>query len=147
MRNRHRIHGAFTLFEILLTLAVVGVLAALVVPSIDSRLKSIKLDSSTTDMRARLMQTRTRAMDEGRMWTFVVSNKVGQYTAFPTKSPGESLQWRLGESIQFVSESIDQPVYFHSDGTCTESTIKLQDQTGRESTVHISRLLGVQTER
>ena len=145
LNGRGQVRRGFTLFEILLVLAIFAVVSALVLPSLGSRLRYIDLESAQQNLSQRLMQTRTRAMDQGRSWTFVIEERA--YRAFPMGSPSQSIKWELERSIRFESDAVKlgalAPIYFHSDGTCSPSRIILKSDSGAASTIRVSRLRGV----
>lgn len=60
----------FTLMEVIIALAVVAVVAAMAVPAYLSWMQSQQLGESIDLLRTHLVQTRTRAMEEGRTYRF-----------------------------------------------------------------------------
>lgn len=148
-----RRNSGFTLIEITLALAVLAVVTAIALPMVQSRMRDFDLKTARMNVYQHLIQTRTRAMDQGRSWTFVISVGDQQYRAFPTDAPKNQRRWNLENAITFSTpDSSDSnsaitkpigPIYFHSDGTCSESQIVLCDQHGKKSTLLVSRLRGI----
>lgn len=79
MRQRQ----AFTLFEVVLVLAVIIVLSALAYPSLDSMYGEFRLTAATDQVRARWAEARARAMDEGRPYRFAVVPNQGNFRIAP----------------------------------------------------------------
>ena len=52
MRNRRQTRRGFTLLEVLLVLAILGVIAAMVVPNLLGRLKTSKINAAKSSVRA-----------------------------------------------------------------------------------------------
>ena len=142
---------AFTLFEVLLTMAVLVVVMAIVVPSVTTRLRAASIDTAKREVYRHLMQTRTRAMDEGRAWTFTALPGGRKYQAFPTGRPHDTIAWQLADSVRFVqvgnatatNSAAADLIHFFSDGTSSEARLILQDNSGVEATITVSRLTGV----
>lgn len=161
MHRRKSSFTAFTLVEVLLTLAVIAVVAGLVVPSIDARLQDAEFGSAVTQVRQSLDRTRLRAMDEGRTWGFVILADKRSCCAYPTSSPDQRHHWNLAMPIQFAATTADAvgtsldaknaallhaPIYFYSDGTSTDASFMIVNDTGQSTLLHIRRLSGVHVE-
>ena len=151
--------NGFTLVELLLSLAIIATIVGIALPSIASRLSHMDVDTAELQVYQRLTQTRTRAMDEGRSWTFVFSSDHQTYCAFPTGQPDQLRQWKLAESVRFeLPERSRQPagdgsnrIHFYSDGTCTNFALMIKGNSvkgnsGNRSVIHVSRLRGVSVE-
>ena len=63
---------AFTLMEVALVLALILVLAAITVPSLESMYGDVKLTAATDLIRARWADARTQAIEEGRAYRFAI---------------------------------------------------------------------------
>jgi prepilin-type N-terminal cleavage/methylation domain-containing protein len=140
--GRRQPQAGFTLFEVMLTMAVLLVAMAIVVPSVSTRLHDAQIDVAKREVYERLAQTRMRAMDQGRSWTFVVAVGERRYRAFPTGRTQETIEWRLADSVRFY-QATPAPIYFFSDGTSSESMIVLRGASGSEAAIRVSRLTGV----
>jgi Tfp pilus assembly protein FimT len=70
---------AYTLFELVLTTAVIAITAAVTVPSIDSMYPSYKLNASVDAVRAAWALGRAHAIEEGRPYRFAVSPGGNNY--------------------------------------------------------------------
>jgi hypothetical protein len=74
---------AYTLFELVLVLAVLVVLAALIYPSFDSMYGGYRLTAAADMVRASWASARARALDEGRPYRFAVIQGKGNYRIAP----------------------------------------------------------------
>jgi type II secretory pathway pseudopilin PulG len=71
--------SAYTLFELVLTTAVIAITAAVTVPSIDSMYPSYKLNASVDAIRAAWALGRAHAIEEGRPYRFAVAPGGNNY--------------------------------------------------------------------
>jgi len=73
----------FTLLEVALVLAVILVLAAIAVPSLESMYGDVKLTAATDMIRARWADARARAIEEGRSYRFAIMPGQGNFRVAP----------------------------------------------------------------
>jgi prepilin-type N-terminal cleavage/methylation domain-containing protein len=74
---------AFTLFELMLTMALLVVLAAISYPSLDAMYGTFKVTAATDTVRGAWAQGRARAMNDGRVYRFSVVPNKGNYRLAP----------------------------------------------------------------
>src|SRR5436309_2151682 len=74
---------AFTLMEVALVLALILVLAAITVPSLESMYGDVKLTAATDLIRARWADARTQAIEEGRAYRFAIMPGQGNFRIAP----------------------------------------------------------------
>ena len=74
---------AFTLFEIVLVMAILVVLMALAYPSIEGMYGYYKLQAAADTVRGNWAEARTRAMEEGRAYRFAVIWGKGNFRLAP----------------------------------------------------------------
>jgi prepilin-type N-terminal cleavage/methylation domain-containing protein len=74
---------AFTLFEVMLVLAVLVLLAAVVVPSLDSWLTSFRVTAAGDAVRAAWAQARSHAINDGTSYRFCLIPNTGIYRLAP----------------------------------------------------------------
>jgi prepilin-type N-terminal cleavage/methylation domain-containing protein len=79
---------AFTLFELLVTTAVIAILASLVVPSMDNMYPSYKLNASIDAIRAAWALGRAHAIEEGRPYRFAYGDS-GHYQLGPDEDAAD----------------------------------------------------------
>jgi hypothetical protein len=74
---------ASTLFELLLVLAIIVILAALAYPSLDSLYGEYKMTAATDMVRASWAKARSHAIEEGRPYRFSVVPNKGNFRVAP----------------------------------------------------------------
>jgi hypothetical protein len=79
LRARH----AYTLFELILVLAMVVVITAFVFPSVDAMYGNFRLTAAADTVRGAWAAARAHAMDEGRAYRFAVVPNMGNYRLAP----------------------------------------------------------------
>jgi Tfp pilus assembly protein FimT len=78
-----RSRPSFTLFEMVLVLALIVVLAALTYPPLNEMYASSRVDAAADQVRARLADARTQAVNEGRPYRFAVVRGRGNFRVAP----------------------------------------------------------------
>jgi prepilin-type N-terminal cleavage/methylation domain-containing protein len=89
---------AFTLFELIVVLAILVTVAALSYPTIESMQAHYRVQASSDMLRSAWSDARTRAMEEGRAYRFAVVFDKGNFRVAPDSaefwggdvSPGDS---------------------------------------------------------
>jgi type II secretory pathway pseudopilin PulG len=82
----NRARPAYTLFEVVLVLALLVILAALAYPSLDGMYADFKLTQAADQLRACWSRARAQAIDEGRSYRFCVLKNKGNFRAAPDSS-------------------------------------------------------------
>jgi prepilin-type N-terminal cleavage/methylation domain-containing protein len=77
---------AFTLLEILLTMAVIAVVLALSYPTLDAMYAGFKMQGATDTVRAAWAEARSHAMNEGRPYRFSIYPGKGNFRVAPDSS-------------------------------------------------------------
>jgi prepilin-type N-terminal cleavage/methylation domain-containing protein len=103
MTSRH----GFTLLEVTLVVAVIVLLAAMVLPSIETMYGDVRLQAAGDQIRERWADARTKAIEEGRPYRFA-TQPDGRYKIAPDTSDnwGDSSDTTGGES----NDSDSQPL-------------------------------------
>ena len=78
-RSRH----AYTLFELILVMVILVVVAAVVAPSVDFLLGTYRVTAAGDAVRGAWAQARSQAMNEGRPYRFSVLPQKGNYRLAP----------------------------------------------------------------
>jgi prepilin-type N-terminal cleavage/methylation domain-containing protein len=74
---------AYTLFELVLVLVILVVLAAIAYPSLDGMYASFRMTQAADQIRARWADARSQAMNEGRAYRFAVVPNKGNFRVAP----------------------------------------------------------------
>jgi prepilin-type N-terminal cleavage/methylation domain-containing protein len=80
LRQRRR---AFTLMEVLLTMAVMVMLAAVSYPAIDLMYSGVKIEAGADSVRAAWSEAQAHAVNEGRPYRFAIVPGKGNYRVAP----------------------------------------------------------------
>lgn len=149
--------NGYTLLELMLVLALIVVAGGITFSLADVMLNSNKAAAAQDQIRAALVKLRSRAMAEGRAYTFQVMNNAGQYKIAPdveseltanSEDPPFQQETKLPEGVLFVKQkeslygkstplggsTYETAVIFHPDGTASEDAVLIfgvQGQTAR----------------
>lgn len=116
---------AYTLFELILVLALLVVLSALAYPSLESMYGDFRLTSAADQVRARWAAARAQAMDEGRPYRFAIVPNKGNFRVAPDSGdywPGNgdaSANADTGNQPLVVEEALPKGVRFALDRSQT----------------------------
>lgn len=133
--NRNKNRGGFTLVEMMVTLAVVGIMAAIAVPSMAKILPRIKLRSATSQLANDLQAARYRGIS-GNFRTQIVFNTVaGTYTRnLDTNRNGafeageaDIVDRTMPSGVNFVPGSTAPNVTFDPTGSADDGTAGVGD--------------------
>jgi len=73
----------YTLFELIVVLAIICVIAAIVAPNLNTWFSGSKVTAAADQVRARWADGRSRAQEEGRPYKFAVQIDTGKYRLAP----------------------------------------------------------------
>lgn len=139
----------FSLLELLLVIALAGMLAALVVPSLTGTLESARLRGSAGEVRAALTLARTLAVSEARSRFVDFDLGRGEYGV-----SGDARKWLLPEGIRLSSIRLGSAeadhgvvrVRFYPDGSADEAEVAVSSTGGGSRRVSVDPLTGISTE-
>ena len=137
---------AFSLLELLLVIAILGMLAAVVLPSLPGALESARLRGSAWEVRATLTLARTLAVSESRSRAVAFDLGRGEYGI-----DGDSRKWALPEGIRVAAlrrgdaaaEHGVLRVRFYPDGSADEAEVALSSSGGWTLRVRVDPLTGI----
>jgi type II secretion system protein H len=92
----------FTMIEILVATVIVGLVAAMVVPSFDSAIKKIYWRDTATDILSTLRSARSHAIAKQSQCGVVWDPSTNRFTVFVDKVNKPSFSFDLGDSILLV---------------------------------------------
>jgi type II secretion system protein H len=139
----------FSLLELLLVMALAGMLAALVVPSLTGTLESARLKGSAGEVRAALTLARTLAVSEARSRFVDFDLGRGEYGV-----SGDPRKWLMPEGIRLSSIRLGSAeaedgvvrVRFYPDGSADEAQVAISSATGGSRRVSVDPLTGIAVE-
>ncbi|MGE5700332.1 MAG: Tfp pilus assembly protein FimT/FimU [Deltaproteobacteria bacterium] len=139
----------FSLLELLLVMALAGMLAALVVPSLTGTLESARLRGSAGEVRAALTLARTLAVSEARGRFVDFDLGKGEYGV-----SGDARKWLLPDGISLSSIRLGSAeaergivrIRFYPDGSADEAEVAISSAAGGSRRVSVDPLTGISTE-
>ncbi len=138
---------AYTLFEMILTAAVIAVTASLAVPSLDNMYPAYKMNAAVDAVRAAWAMGRAHAIEEGRPYRFAVAPGGEHYRLAADDDPADGgmpsgddpgngprafvLSDHLPKGVTFARSQEDGQQSSNSDGLSTVAVF-LPDGTARD---------------
>jgi type II secretion system protein H len=143
-----KIHTGFSLLELLLVIALAGLLSTLVIPSLTGTLESARLRGSSGEVRAALTLARTLAVSEARSRFVDFDLDRGEYGI-----AGDARKWILPEGMRLASVRLGETaaeqgivrVRFYPDGSADEAEVAISSPDGRRMRVGVDPLTGIAT--
>lgn len=133
----------FTLLELVVALALAGLLAALAIPATAKAMDAIAYQSTLRDLISDLRATRSKAIIEGRPLRFIMDLDQRR---FGIEKPRRSIPDNLAVRI-IVAEALATPhggsIAFYPDGSSTGGSVILTRGNGVSTQVRVDWLLGL----
>jgi len=115
----------FTLFELVVTLAVIAVMAGIAVPLSRHLMADTRVTAASDMVRARWTDTRAKALQEGRPYVFEVIQNSGKFKVRPADQADGGREYELPQNIHFQfangqsggGDTYTPIVTFQSDGS------------------------------
>lgn len=133
-------HRGFTILETLLVLALIIIIAAVAVPSIDAMYSDVKLTAAADTVRGKWADARARAVEDGIAYRFSVVPLTGKFKVAP--DAGDDAQMDdSGDAPLKIEDTLPGNVTFNdasqgnsdgSDGDYQSVVVFLPDGTARE---------------
>lgn len=138
--------AGFSLLELLLVLAIAGLVAAVVIPSLPGALDSARLRGGAGEVRATLMLARTLAVSDARGRTVAFDLGSGEYGI-----DGEARKRLLPEGVRLAGVKVGDAaadrgvarVRFYPDGSADEAEVAISSDGGGRVQVTIDPLTGI----
>lgn len=139
----------FSLFELILVLAIAGLLAAVVIPSLPGALESARLRGTAGEVRAVLTLARTLAVSEARSRAVAFDLARGEYGI-----DADGRKWQLPDGIRLATVRLGDSdrergivrVRFYPDGSADEAEVALSSTAGASMKVSVDPLTGIVAE-
>jgi Tfp pilus assembly protein FimT len=161
--------SAFTILEVTLVLAVMLIVTAIAVPSIDSMYSDLRLTAAADSVRGKWAEARARAMEDGVAYRFAVIHGSGKHRVAPdagdfwsggdggnggpeTDTPPLISEDELPKGVSFAGEGPGEGgdwstvVVFQPDGTAREDVeVMFTSGGGRPLALRLRGLTGAVT--
>lgn len=146
---RIRFSAGFSLLEMIVVLAIAGLIAAVVLPSLPGALESARLRGSAGEVRATFTLARTLAVSEARNRSVAFDLERGEYGI-----DGDARKGLLPEGIRLLAVRLGDGaaehgivrVRFYPDGSADEAEVALSSSGGGGFRVSVDPLTGIASE-
>jgi len=152
-RNLKKNHNGFTVMEIILVVAIMGIMAAIAIPAFMKMLPGMRLNGAARQVMGDLMAARMKAVKLNRK-TKVIFDDNHQYRICDDADSNGTVDDGEGDvetrNIQteyygVMLDSIPTPIIFQPRGTATNKTVTLNNSSGSKSlTVAITGRVKIQ---
>lgn len=128
---------AFTLLEVALVLAIILVLAAVTVPSLETMYGDVKLTAATDLIRARWADARTQAIEEGRAYRFAIMAGQGNFRIAPDLGDYWNGGGGGGDATQglVVEDELPEGITFSDSASAGSGTVANANPAGSDMAV------------
>lgn len=144
--------SGFSLMELLLVLALMTVLAAITVPSLQGWQQRLTLEQAASTLQQQITETRLRSIQSGERWLLVLSLPEKTSLQLCPDSPQiiparfrfpADISWKAMSRHNAVPTSMETiRLVFRPDGTCSDISLQLSDQRGHSLALSLDRLTG-----
>jgi Tfp pilus assembly protein FimT len=137
MKKQKHFTKGFTVFEFVVALSIIGLIAFVSVPNFSRWIASYRLEKDSRGMSSELVLARARAITEGRDISLRIDTGSG-YSASYVISPGGQPR-HMSKSVT-ISEIVgDNPIIFNSRGmVLSETTVQFVNARGMTASVKVN---------
>lgn len=135
----------YTLFELLLVLALMVIVATIAFPVVDSLLTPNRLEAASDLLQAKWAEVRARALDEGRPFRCEFDPQANLLKTGPDDASEEFEQTPFPQGVRFAGEEPVSVIYL-PDGTAQDDVdVRLEHQGYRPIVLRVRALTGLVT--
>lgn len=145
--------SAFTLLELMVVLLLLGIISAIAVPSINSTLDEMKLDSAAQEIVSAIYYIQSLAIKEGIVYGVQFNAETNSFNCIQTGlviNPLDKKQYQVDFNAEGHLQGVDitsasflaGKLTFDSLGEASESGTVLLDYAGRQKTITVSAPIG-----
>ena len=142
--GRHE--GGFSLFELIVVLVLLSLVAAVILPSFTTGMQGIRLNTAARDMVTKLRQARSRAIAEQRVFRVAFgSPEQEEFTYSITDDYGVEVEKiELPRGFKLILDSEVEPVVsFYPNGRSSGFQLLIQNPREYKLAVEVDRISGL----
>jgi type IV fimbrial biogenesis protein FimT len=151
-------HSGFTLIELMVTIAILSVLATVAIPEMSALLKNTKLRTATRQLFSTLQEMKLRAIKENAVTVMIIDEVNDAYTVFLDNDPenkaldtGEEIIAQVdlqSDKLDVTSNSLNKTLGFNGRGFLSygSGTITITNSSGKQKQIVINFMGNIRDE-
>ena len=139
--QRKATQSAFSLFELVVILVLVGMAAALIMPSFTRGLKGLELETTGRDLIVEMKHARSEAIANQKLFRILLETDT--YTlADDFQVPIRSSKLTEGMVLESDEEELPLMISFYANGRSSGATFRLRNETGKQLRIFVDPITG-----
>lgn len=151
-------HSGFTLIELMVTIAILSVLATVAIPEMSALLKNTKLRTATRQLVSTLQEMKLRAIKENAVTVMIIDEVNDAYTVFLDNDPenkaldtGEEIIAQVdlqSDKLDVTSNSLNKTLGFNGRGFLSygSGTVTITNSSGKQKQIVINFMGNIRDE-
>ncbi|WP_024334947.1 GspH/FimT family pseudopilin [Desulfotignum balticum] len=151
-------HSGFTLIELMVTIAILSVLATVAIPEMSALLKNTKVRTATRQLVSTLQEMKLRAIKENAVTVMIIDEANDTYTVFLDNDPenkaldtGEEIIAQVdlqSDKLDVTSNSLNKTLGFNGRGFLSygSGTITITNSSGKQKQIVINFMGNIRDE-
>lgn len=138
---RRSSRSGFTLLEVVVVLILMGVAAAVILPSFVGGLKGLELETAGRDLIVQMKHARSEAIAKQKVFRIILRANSYQFT----NDFGEAIEeFKLPEGVVIESDEVELPlqISFYSNGRSYAVSFRLKNRQGKQMQVAVDPITG-----
>jgi type IV fimbrial biogenesis protein FimT len=151
-------HSGFTLIELMVTIAILSVLATVAIPEMSALLKNTKVRTATRQLVSTLQEMKLRAIKENAVTVMIIDEVNDAYTVFLDNDPenkaldtGEEIIAQVdlqSDKLDVTSNSLNKTLGFNGRGFLSygSGTVTITNSSGKQKQIVINFMGNIRDE-
>jgi type IV fimbrial biogenesis protein FimT len=151
-------HSGFTLIELMVTIAILSVLATVAIPEMSALLKNTKVRTATRQLVSTLQEMKLRAIKENAVTVMIIDEANDTYTVFLDNDPenkaldtGEEIIAQVdlqSDKLDVTSNSLNKTLGFNGRGFLSygSGTVTITNSSGKQKQIVINFMGNIRDE-
>ena len=133
--------SGFSLFELVVIVVLVGVAAALIMPSFTRGLKGLELETTGRDLIVEMKHARSEAIAKQKLFRILLETDSYVLTD-DFQVPIQSSKLPEGMVLESDDEELPLVIRFYANGRSSGSTFRLRNETGKQLRISVDPITG-----